>query len=122
MFFLSLKFQKHQLICCFTCCLQGGKFDHADRLFQSIESTYRNCLSNTSDVKELIPEFFYMPEFLENSNSYHLGIKQDGEPLGDVGLPPWAKVIHCFICVSINILLNNTDNIQLALVHGTVQY
>ncbi|TVU00170.1 hypothetical protein EJB05_54428 [Eragrostis curvula] len=71
--------------------LQGGKFDHADRLFQSIESTFRNCLSNTSDVKELIPEFFYMPEFLENSNSYHLGVKQDGEPLGDVGLPPWAK-------------------------------
>uniref|UniRef100_A0A0A9DC66 BEACH domain-containing protein n=1 Tax=Arundo donax TaxID=35708 RepID=A0A0A9DC66_ARUDO len=71
--------------------LQGGKFDHADRLFQSIESTYRNCLSNTSDVKELIPEFFYMPEFLENSNSYHLGVKQDGEPLRDVGLPPWAK-------------------------------
>lgn len=71
--------------------LQGGKFDHADRLFQSIEGTYRNCLSNTSDVKELIPEFFYMPEFLVNSNSYHLGVKQDGEPLGDVCLPPWAK-------------------------------
>ncbi|CAM0946806.1 unnamed protein product [Alopecurus aequalis] len=71
--------------------LQGGKFDHADRLFHSIESTYRNCLSNTSDVKELTPEFFYMPEFLENLNSYHFGVKQDGEPLGDVGLPPWAK-------------------------------
>ncbi|WZY72487.1 hypothetical protein YC2023_004727 [Brassica napus] len=71
--------------------LQGGKFDHADRLFQSIEGTYRNCLSNTSDVKELIPEFFYMPEFLVNSNSYHLGVKQDGEPLGDICLPPWAK-------------------------------
>lgn len=71
--------------------LQGGKFDHADRLFQSIENTYRNCLSNTSDVKELIPEFFCMPEFLENLNSYHFGVKQDGEPLGDVGLPPWAK-------------------------------
>ncbi|PPD66411.1 hypothetical protein GOBAR_DD36708 [Gossypium barbadense] len=71
--------------------LQGGKFDHADRLFQSIESTYRNCLSNTSDVKELIPEFYYMPEFLINSNSYHLGVKQDGEPINDVSLPPWAK-------------------------------
>ncbi|KAL5705340.1 hypothetical protein ACHQM5_023655 [Ranunculus cassubicifolius] len=71
--------------------LQGGKFDHADRLFQSIEGTYLNCLSNTSDVKELVPEFFYMPEFLVNSNSYHLGVKQDGEPLGDVCLPPWAK-------------------------------
>ncbi|XP_020218624.1 BEACH domain-containing protein B isoform X2 [Cajanus cajan] len=71
--------------------LQGGKFDHADRLFQSIEGTYKNCLTNTSDVKELIPEFFYMPEFLVNSNSYHLGVKQDGEPIGDVSLPPWAK-------------------------------
>ncbi|KAL9252927.1 BEACH domain-containing protein [Drosera capensis] len=69
---------------------QGGKFDNADRLFESIGQTYRNCLSNTSDVKELIPEFFYMPEFLVNSNSYHLGIKQDGEPIGDVLLPPWA--------------------------------
>ncbi|CAA6657804.1 unnamed protein product [Spirodela intermedia] len=59
--------------------LQGGKFDHADRLFQSIEGTYRNCLSNTSD------------NFLVNSNSYHIGVKQDGEPLGDVSLPPWAK-------------------------------
>lgn len=74
------------------CLCQGGKFDHADRLFQSIEGTYRNCLSNTSDVKELIPEFFYMPEFLVNSNSYHLGVKQDGEPISDVCLPPWAKV------------------------------
>ncbi|BFG19464.1 hypothetical protein CerSpe_057380 [Prunus speciosa] len=71
--------------------LQGGKFDHADRLFQSIEGTYQNCLSNTSDVKELIPEFFYMPEFLVNSNSYHFGVRQDGEPIADVCLPPWAK-------------------------------
>ena len=54
--------------------MQGGKFDHADRLFQSIENAYINSLSNTSDVKELIPEFFYMSEFPENSNSYHLGV------------------------------------------------
>ncbi len=79
---------------------QGGKFDHADRLFQSVEGTYRNCLSNTSDVKELIPEFFYMPEFLANSNSYHLGVKQDGEPIGDVCLPPWAKVCRFPISTS----------------------
>lgn len=76
----------------YTVNFQGGKFDHADRLFQSIEGTYQNCLSNTSDVKELIPEFFYMTEFLVNSNSYHFGVKQDGEPLGDISLPPWAKV------------------------------
>ena len=87
---------------------QGSKFDHADRLFQSMEGTFRNCLSNTSDVKELIPEFFYMPDFLVNSNSYHFGIKQDGEPLDDVCLPPWAKVrglphgfnANCSFCVT----------------------
>lgn len=71
---------------------QGGKFDHADRLFHSIEGAYRNCLTHTSDVKELIPEFFYLPEFLINSNEYYLGVKQDGEQLGAVVLPPWAKV------------------------------
>lgn len=43
-------------------------------------------------MKELIPEFFYMPEFLVNTNSYHFGVRQDGEPLGDVFLPTWAKV------------------------------
>jgi hypothetical protein len=89
--------------------IQGGKFDHADRLFQSIESTYRNCLSNTSDVKELTPEFFYMPEFLENLNSYHFGVKQDGEPLGGVGLPPWAKVMDNF-CNFVDKLLVNLLN------------
>ena len=72
--------------------LQGGKLDHADRLFHSIESAWNNCLTNSSDVKELIPEFFYLPEFLVNSNEYYLGIKQDGETLADVVLPPWAKV------------------------------
>ena len=35
--------------------------------------------SNTSDVKELIPEFFYMPEFLENRFNLDLGEKQSGE-------------------------------------------
>lgn len=35
-----------------------------------------------------------MPEFLINSNAYHFGVKQDGEPLGDVVLPRWAKVFY----------------------------
>lgn len=96
---------------------QGGKFDHADRLFQSIEGTYRNCLSNTSDVKELIPEFFYMPEFLCNSNYYHLGVKQDGEPIGDVVLPPWAKVcnlrmiLNCIIFLTAKVFLSVNKNL-----------
>ncbi|XP_028758438.1 protein SPIRRIG [Neltuma alba] len=73
--------------------LQGGQFDHADRLFNSLRDTWLSAAGrgNTSDVKELIPEFFYMPEFLENRFNLDLGEKQSGEKVGDVTLPPWAK-------------------------------
>ncbi|XP_068651356.1 protein SPIRRIG-like isoform X2 [Aristolochia californica] len=73
--------------------LQGGQFDHADRLFNSVRDTWSSAAGkgNTSDVKELIPEFFYMPEFLENRFNLDLGVKQSGEKVGDVLLPPWAK-------------------------------
>ncbi|KAL0437433.1 UNVERIFIED_CONTAM: protein SPIRRIG [Sesamum radiatum] len=73
--------------------LQGGQFDHADRLFNSVRETWWSAAGkgNTSDVKELIPEFFYMPEFLENKFNLDFGEKQSGEKVGDVVLPPWAK-------------------------------
>jgi hypothetical protein len=62
--------------------LQGGRFDYPDRIFDSIATTWDNCLKSTSDVKELIPEFFYFPEFLINSNGLDLGIKQNKEKIG----------------------------------------
>uniref|UniRef100_A0A182NVL5 WD repeat and FYVE domain-containing protein 3 n=1 Tax=Anopheles dirus TaxID=7168 RepID=A0A182NVL5_9DIPT len=72
--------------------LQGGHFDLADRMFHSIkEAWYSASKQNMADVKELIPEFFYLPEFLENSNRFDLGTKQNGEVLNNVVLPPWAK-------------------------------
>lgn len=43
-----------------------------------------------ADVKELIPEFFCLPEFLVNFNGYDFGHRQNGEQVGDVTLPPWA--------------------------------
>ena len=43
--------------------LQGGQFDHADRLFSSIKDTWLSAShTNTADVKELIPEFFQLPD------------------------------------------------------------
>ncbi|XP_053559369.1 WD repeat and FYVE domain-containing protein 3 isoform X2 [Bombina bombina] len=72
--------------------LQGGHFDLADRMFHSVrEAWYSASKHNMADVKELIPEFFYLPEFLLNSNNFDLGCKQNGTKLGDVLLPPWAK-------------------------------
>ena len=71
--------------------LQSGKFDHADRLFHSIQEAWSNVLQNPSDVKELIPEFYSMPDFLRNQQSLPLGTRQDGIELHDVVLPPWAQ-------------------------------
>lgn len=72
--------------------LQGGKFDHADRLFNSIGKAWLSASrDNTTDVRELTPEFFYLPEFLVNMNNFEFGKLQSGESINDVQLPPWAK-------------------------------
>ena len=50
------------------------RFDCADRQFHSIPATWQTLMDNPNDVKELIPEFFYFPEFLENQNG-EVGLK-----------------------------------------------
>nr|XP_014344056.1 PREDICTED: lipopolysaccharide-responsive and beige-like anchor protein isoform X1 [Latimeria chalumnae] len=80
--------------------LQGGKFDHADRTFSSVLRAWRNCQRDTSDVKELIPEFFYLPEMFVNSNNYNLGVMEDGIVVSDVELPPWAKTPEEFVRIN----------------------
>ncbi|KAF2072405.1 hypothetical protein CYY_006280 [Polysphondylium violaceum] len=80
--------------------LQGGKFDHADRMFHSIELAWENTLTSSTDVKELIPEFYYMPEFLLNQNNFHFGTKQNGHVIGDVQLPPWAATPQDFVRIN----------------------
>ncbi|XP_053087043.1 lipopolysaccharide-responsive and beige-like anchor protein [Pangasianodon hypophthalmus] len=79
---------------------QGGKFDHADRTFSSIARAWRNCQRDTSDVKELIPEFFYLPEMFINANDYNLGVMDDGTVVCDVELPPWAKSPEDFVRIN----------------------
>ncbi|EED88977.1 predicted protein, partial [Thalassiosira pseudonana CCMP1335] len=72
--------------------LQGGKFDVADRLFHNIGSSWNSASQdNLQDVRELIPEFFYLPDFLVNSNMFDFGITQVGKTVHDLTLPPWAK-------------------------------
>ncbi|KAM4751288.1 lipopolysaccharide-responsive and beige-like anchor protein isoform 4-T4 [Anableps anableps] len=79
---------------------QGGKFDHADRTFSSLSRAWRNCQRDTSDVKELIPEFFYLPEMFVNANNYNLGVMEDGTVVSDVDLPPWAKSSEEFVRIN----------------------
>lgn len=71
--------------------LQSGRFDCPDRLFFDLAESWKSCNTSSSDVKELIPEFFTLPEMLLNTNNFPLGTTQKGRSIGNVGLPPWAK-------------------------------
>ncbi|XP_040899507.1 neurobeachin-like protein 2 isoform X4 [Toxotes jaculatrix] len=78
--------------------LQSGRFDCADRQFHSVAAAWQARMESPADVKELIPEFFYFPEFLQNMNGFdlgHLQISQD--PVTDVLLPCWATSREDFI-------------------------
>ncbi|CAI5506687.1 unnamed protein product [Closterium sp. Naga37s-1] len=77
--------------------LQNGRFDMPDRLLSSIPEMWEGAYNNPSDLKELIPEFYSLStSFLLNSQGLDLGVKQDGVPVGDVVLPPWATDAHDF--------------------------
>ena len=70
-----------------------------DRLFHSIDSSYKSVLTNPTDLKELIPEF-YDPDcfdFLINSTRLQLGNLQTGQRVNDVLLPSWAKSAKSFL-------------------------
>ena len=71
--------------------LQGGRFDVADRMFWSVADAFHNCTSTMNDVKELTPEFFYLPNFLVNECGHNFGATQSRGKIDDVQLPPWAK-------------------------------
>ena len=71
---------------------QDGSFDIPDRTFHDLEATWRLASSHSStDVKELIPELFYLPELFLNQDSLNFGQRQGGELVDHVKLPPWAQ-------------------------------
>ncbi|TSK49672.1 Neurobeachin [Bagarius yarrelli] len=78
----------------------GNRFHHPNRTFSGILRSWRNCQRDTSDVKELIPEFYYLPEMFVNNNGYGLGDRDDGTPVCDVELPAWAKTPEDFVRIN----------------------
>ncbi|KAK8729282.1 hypothetical protein OTU49_008737, partial [Cherax quadricarinatus] len=70
---------------------QDGNFDIPDRTFHAIQTTWRLASSDsTTDFKELIPEFFFLPEIFLNSEGFNMGVRQCGERVHHVQLPPWS--------------------------------
>uniref|UniRef100_A0A8K9VF85 Neurobeachin n=1 Tax=Oncorhynchus mykiss TaxID=8022 RepID=A0A8K9VF85_ONCMY len=77
-----------------------NQFDHPDRAFSGIARAWRNCQRDTADVKELIPEFYYLPEMFVNSSGFELGQREDGTPVSDIELPAWAKKPEDFVRIN----------------------
>ena len=65
--------------------IQGNSFDSPDRLFINISKTFQSCISEKCDVRELIPQFFYLPQMFKNIN--HLNF-------GNLQIPNNLKILH----------------------------
>ena len=48
---------------------QGSNFDNPNRLFNSVENALYNTLKENADLREMIPELFYMIELFYNKNN-----------------------------------------------------
>ena len=53
--------------------MQGNNIDSPDRLFYSVEGALNNMSLQKSDLRELIPELFYLPEMFMNINNINFG-------------------------------------------------
>lgn len=71
--------------------LHGGKLDMADRIFYSIQESLRNAMTDIADIREPIPEFYFLPEMFQNRERVHFGTTQEGVVVDNVVMPQWAQ-------------------------------
>ena len=66
--------------------------DNPDRIFHSLQESFQNALRDHSDVREIIPEFFYLPELYLNSNHVDFGRRHgDSQVVDNIHLPEWSQ-------------------------------
>jgi hypothetical protein len=71
--------------------LQGDKFDDPNRLLISVDKSFEAASSHEGDIRELCPEFYYLPQIFSNLNNLDLKIdKQSEDKSNEVLLPKWA--------------------------------
>merc|ERR1719470_80060 len=77
---------------------QDGNFDLPDRSFHKLATSWLMASEvSASDVKELIPQLFYLPELFVNKEGFNLGRRQNGEEVSDVEMPEWSKDPRTFV-------------------------
>ena len=70
--------------------IQGDKFDDPDRLFIEVSNSYYCSTTQRGDVRELIPEFYSLPEIYYNINNFDLGKRKNEEKVSNVKCPEWS--------------------------------
>ena len=111
--------------------IQGSEFDSPDRLFINLEKTFYSISSEKSDLRELIPEFFFFPEMFLNINNLNLGKLQNNNnknrnstvnilnklyndiSVKNVFLPFWSKNNPYLFIVIYREILEEISNINL---------
>ena len=86
--------------------LQGNGFDMFSRQFFSINISFENCMSENTDIREVIPEFYILPEIFKNINNLNLTNEFTGENL-DCELPLWSKNNNYLFCLKNKIYLES---------------
>ena len=77
--------------------IQGKYFDAPDRLDYSIEKFLNSNLTKKNDIRELIPEFYYLPELFFNKNEIYFGKTTSGIDINDMIVIHIDKdKDHCF--------------------------
>ena len=88
--------------------IQGDGFDVSDRLFLKLQKSFYTAATEKCDLREIIPEFFTLPEMFLNINNLNLGqidinyYKKESEQnddnleaqkidLNEVLLPEWCQ-------------------------------
>ena len=63
---------------------QGDDFDNPNRLFSSIEKALKSSLFLKSDLREMIPELYYMIDLFYNKNNISFDNLYDGSKIDNV--------------------------------------
>ena len=63
---------------------QGDNFDTPQRLFYSIKSSLLYNLQSKCDLREMIPELYYLPELFYNKNNIKFKLLSNGNKIDDV--------------------------------------
>ena len=92
--------------------IQGKGFDDPNRLFISVKDSFINSSTQDGDVRELIPEFFFLPEMFKNVNKLNMGKLVNGEQVNDV-LTPCKNNPYDFIMTMRNCLESNNISYKL---------